>query len=69
LNKMYWLPIKLFNDYENYIDIILKNNNYKKLIKKIKILNDNIDLLKYNLNGNLFIDKFLIEFGRLWWQR
>ena len=65
LNKIYGINLNIFNDYEELIDNIIQRNSYKKIIDKIKILNDNIDLLKYNLNVNLFIDKFLIEIGRL----
>lgn len=65
LNKIYGIDLEIFKEHEELIDKIIENNNYKKIIDKIKILNDNIDLLKYNLNVNLFIDKFLIEIGRL----
>jgi DNA polymerase III delta prime subunit len=65
LNQKYNLKIEIFSEYEDEIKEINKNNNDNKILKKIKILNDNITLLKYNLNGNLFIDKFLIEFGRI----
>ncbi len=65
LNKIYGLKLDTFDEYEDVIEEVVKNNKYDKIIKKIKILNENIDLLKYNLNGNLFIDKLLIEIGRL----
>lgn len=65
LNKIYNIDIEIFKSFEVLISNVLKNNDYKKIIKKIKILNDNINLLKYNLNGSLFIDKLIIEFGRL----
>ncbi len=65
LNKIYGINLEFFYNNEDLIFKTIENNDYKKIIGKIKILNDNIDLLKYNLNGNLFIDKFLIEIGRL----
>lgn len=65
LNKIYKIKIENFNDYDSLISEVIKNNDHKKILKKIKILNDNINLLKYNLNINLFVDKFIIEFGRL----
>ena len=65
LNKIYGLSIETFTNHEEFINKVLENNKVNKIVSKMKILNDNIDLLKYNLNGNLFIDKILIEIGRL----
>lgn len=65
LNEKYNLKIEYFFEYNEIIKKISNKNSVDKILKKIKILNDNIALLKYNLNGNLFIDKFLIEFGRI----
>ena len=65
LNKLYDIDIQAFKYNEELLINVLKINNNKKIIRKIKVINDNINLLKYNLNGSLFIDKLIIEFGRL----
>ena len=44
------------------IEYISKYNDNNKLLKKIKIINEFKENLKYNLNMSLFLDKFIIDF-------
>ena len=44
------------------IEYISKYNDNNKLLKKIKIINESKENLKYNLNMSLFLDKFIIDF-------
>ena len=66
LNLKYNLKIECFEKYMDELEKVDKNNEVDKIVEKMKLLNDNINLLKYNLNINLFLDKFFIEFGRLY---
>ena len=44
-------------------EIILKNNTFEELIRKVDIINKFIITSKYNVNKNLFLDNFVIKFG------
>jgi hypothetical protein len=50
----------------NKLNLLIDNNSneIELLSKKILVINSNINLLNYNLNKNLAIDKFLIEMWR-----
>ncbi len=45
-------------------NIICKNNNIDEISRKIIVINDNINLLRYPVNKNLIIDRFIIEMWR-----
>jgi len=51
-----------YYDYGEILNIINDNNSLDKLIYKISILFDTIKYLEYNLNVNMMLDKFIIEF-------
>lgn len=53
--------VNYFLNYVEKIDIISKNNNISDLNKKINVISDCIDRLKYNPNVKLLIDKLIIE--------
>jgi len=58
--------IYIQNNYMNKLNLLMDNNSneIELLSKKILVINSNINLLNYNLNKNLAIDKFLIEMWR-----
>lgn len=68
LNKRYDLNLENFNNYVNEITNINSKNDEKLILSKMKILNNGINMLKYNLNINLFLDKLFIDFGRVYEQ-
>ena len=52
-------------DYINYgdvLDLILKSNDVKKIVNKIDVLFTTLSYLVYNLNINMILYKFIIEF-------
>ena len=52
-------------DYTNYgevLDIIIKTNDTKKIVNKIDVLFTTLSNMDYNLNINMMLDKFIIEF-------
>ena len=53
-----------YKDYGQVLDLILSNNSLQDLINKISILFTTINNLEYNLNINMMLDKFIIEFNR-----
>ena len=55
------LKILFFNDYEDNIIKIANMNDIDVLCDKIKVLNDTLNNIKYNLNINLLIDKLVID--------
>lgn len=58
--------IYIQSNYMNKLNLLMDNNSneIELLSKKILVINSNINLLNYNLNKNLAIDKFLIEMWR-----
>lgn len=54
--------IEIFNDYKKNIQNICLNNNIINITKKINIIIDLKDKIKYNINVNLLMDKLLISF-------
>ena len=49
-------------DYGDIIDLIIKNNSVNQVINKIDVLFTTIGNLEYNLNINMMLDKFIIDF-------
>lgn len=55
---------KNINYFNNYKQLIEQNNDkIDNIINKLQILIENKDLIKYNLNLNLMLDKIIICFG------
>ena len=44
--------------------VISKNNSIEQISRKIIVINDNINLLRYPVNKNQMIDRFIIEMWR-----
>ncbi len=65
LNKINDIDLEYFAGDAASIEKVVMNNDEKRLISKIIIINKNLNLLNYNLNINSFIDKILIELGRV----
>lgn len=78
LNEIFYILLLFYRDvinfktnhklshFQNEKELIQKvedANNLEELTKKILIINDIIVKLNYNLNINLLLDKFVIEFG------
>ena len=53
-----------YKDYGQVLDLIISNNNLQDIINKISILFTTINNLEYNLNINMMLDKFIIDFTR-----
>ena len=61
LNYKLLNKIDIFNEYESLIDKLSKINTEGSLIKKIICINKLENMLEYNLNLNLFLDKLIID--------
>lgn len=57
--------IEYLFDLETTLENVAKNNNSKKIIKKILILNEENKKLYYNVNINLFIDNLIKRFSEV----
>lgn len=55
--------IEIFDDYQEKILIVSRKNTVLSLIFKIKKIIKYIEKIKYNVNINLLIDRFIIELG------
>lgn len=55
--------IETFKEYKEQIQNIKKINDLKELFRKINLIIDVNDKLKYNVNINMLMDKFIIEFS------
>ena len=55
--------IIFFNDYINLIEILSKKNSIDDIIRKINASIESKDKIKYNVNLNLFFDKYIIMLG------
>ncbi len=53
--------INVFNDNEEILSLICKNNSLNKIIFKINIIIKCIDNIKFNMNTSLLIDSFIID--------
>lgn len=65
LNKLIGKKAEYFEFNSNEIEDIVKGKELNYFIKKIILLNKYSELLEYNLNINLFLDKMIIELGRI----
>ena len=52
-----------YNDYEEVLDFIIKNNDVSSIIHKVDVLFTTINRLDYNLNITMMLDQFIIEFA------
>lgn len=55
-----------FENYKEEIEIINKLNNIDTIAKKLNIVIETIDKIKYNVNLSLLIDKYLMEIGGIY---
>ena len=55
--------IDIFINNEELVKKVSESNRIEELSKKMLIINDIITKLNYNLNVNLLLDRFIIEFG------
>lgn len=53
-----------YKEYGQVLDLIIANNSLQNIINKISILFTTINNLEYNLNINMMLDKFIIEFTK-----
>lgn len=53
----------LYTDYGDILDFIIEKNTVSQLISKIQILFSTSQNLNYNLNINMMLDQFMIEFS------
>lgn len=61
LNCFLERPIVYFKDYVDNIKSISLKNSAKEIAAKIKIIYDNSQKIRYNVNSNLLMDKLIIE--------
>lgn len=52
-----------FIDYGDILDFIITNNSLQNIMNKITVLFTVLNNLKYNLNINMMLDKFIIDFS------
>ena len=62
LNYLMNNPIEVFNDYRSDMERLAIKLNVLNISKKINIIIDLKDKIKYNINVNLLMDKLLIKF-------
>jgi DNA polymerase-3 subunit delta' len=55
--------IEIFNDYQEQILLVSRKNTVLSSIRKIKKIIKYIEKIKYNVNINLLLDRFIIELG------
>lgn len=65
LNYKILKKIENFNQYSDKIEAIANKRSEKYLIDILIVLSKQENMLEYNLNLNLFIDKLIIEMGRV----
>lgn len=53
--------VKLYNDYIELIEMIALNNYETELLRKIDVMVKTKELIKYNLNLGLLMDKFIMD--------
>lgn len=53
--------IEIFNDYKETLNNIAKSNKLESLILKINVIMNLMELIKFNINPNLLMDKLIIE--------
>jgi len=57
------MPIVNFHNYDEYIKEISENNSITTLKNKINIISDLKNNITFNINLNLLMDKFIIDFS------
>ena len=60
LNYLLNNPIEIFSDYKKNIQDISLNSNIMNISKKISLIIDLKEKIKYNINTNLLMDKLII---------
>ena len=60
LNYLLNNPIEIFSDYKKNIQDIALNSNIMNISKKISLIIDLKEKIKYNINTNLLMDKLII---------
>lgn len=63
INYLLKKEIEIFFDYKETIEKISKLNTIKTIIKKINIIIEYKGYIKYNVNTNLLMDKFILSIG------
>lgn len=53
--------LEVFNDYVNKINFIAENNTLDEITKKINVIINLREKIRFNINNNLLIDKLIIE--------
>ncbi|MCI6349897.1 MAG: hypothetical protein MR779_03225 [Tenericutes bacterium] len=61
LNYKIQNTIQYFDEYSSTVEKIALNINEEDLTRKLIVLNKNENVLKYNVNVNLFIDKLIFD--------
>lgn len=61
LNYKFQNTIQYFDEYLSIVEKIALNINEKDLTRKLIVLNKSENVLKYNVNVNLFIDKLIFD--------
>lgn len=61
LNYKFQNTIQYFDEYLSTVEKIALNINEKDLTKKLIVLNKSENVLKYNVNVNLFLDKLIFD--------
>ena len=61
LNYKIQNTIQYFDEYLSTVEKIALNVNEEDLTRKLIVLNKNENVLKYNVNVNLFIDKLIFD--------
>lgn len=65
LNYLIYSKINIFNSNKNDIIEVLNNNNINKIINKLLVIIEEEKYLDYNINTNLFLDRFLIRLEKV----
>lgn len=63
LNSLLSMKLNYFENYKEDINKISSKNSVESVINKLIVLNKCENMLEYNLNMNLFLDKLIIEMG------
>ena len=59
--------INFFNDYIDKVNSLSDSLGISDIVNRIQIILKYYDLLKYNLNLNLLMDRLIIELGEVLW--
>lgn len=61
LNNILEIPLNVFFEYSDDVKIIASYNTKNIVMKKINVIMELRELIKYNINNNLLIDKLIIN--------